>query len=262
MRIVTVGDNCIDHYRSLNKACPGGNPVNVAVYLKRMGTDSSYVGVVGDDAHGDLMRNAIRAKGVDISHLHVAPGKTAVTEVELHENDRVFGDYYEGVLETFTLSAEDMDYIKSFPLVHTGLWGKVEKNYSDFRKSGVLTSFDFADRLDHELVEKTLPAVDFAFFSYTGEDAFILDFLKKTHAMGPKITIVTLGENGSIAYDGENFYREGIQPVNVVDTMGAGDSYIAGFLYGILKGESIPVCMKLGAIEASKTIAYFGAWPI
>ena len=262
MKVVTVGDNCIDDYINLGKATPGGNPVNVAVYLKRMGAEAAYVGVVGDDAHGELMMKAVRGKGVDVSMLHTAHGKTAVTEVEMNGNDRVFGDYYEGVLEHFTLTEEDKKFITAHELVHTGIWGKVDKDYQYFKAAGMRTSFDFADKLDSDLIEKTLPYIDYAFFSHTKEDEFIKDYLIKAHKMGAKVAIATLGENGSLAYDGKEFFHEGVQQVEVVDTMGAGDSYIAGFIYGVLKGESIPISMKLGTLEAAKTIAYFGAWPV
>ena len=47
---------------------------------------------------------------------------------------------------------------------------------------------------------------------------------------------------------------------DVVDTMGAGDSYIAGFLNAIIRGESIIESMHAGAENATETIRYFGAW--
>ena len=44
IRVAAIGDNCIDYYDSLNESYPGGNPVNVAVYIKRLGGESSYTG--------------------------------------------------------------------------------------------------------------------------------------------------------------------------------------------------------------------------
>ncbi|MFL6561495.1 MAG: PfkB family carbohydrate kinase, partial [Bacillus sp. (in: firmicutes)] len=55
MRIATVGDNCMDVYQASGKVYPGGNPVNVAVYLKGLGADAAYVGWVGSDPYGDQM---------------------------------------------------------------------------------------------------------------------------------------------------------------------------------------------------------------
>ena len=114
MKLAAVGSNCIDFYTNIEngKAYPGGGPVNMAVYTRRLGGEASYIGPVGNDTYGKIMMDAISAKGVDVSHLHVQNGKTAVSQVELLDGERVFGDYEEGVLETYrkiwTLSAPTM----------------------------------------------------------------------------------------------------------------------------------------------------------
>ena len=77
IRVAAIGDNCIDYYDSLNESYPGGNPVNVAVYIKRLGGESSYTGAVGTDSFGKIMISAIQNKGVDTSHIQVLDGKTA-----------------------------------------------------------------------------------------------------------------------------------------------------------------------------------------
>ena len=77
---------------------------------------------------------------------------------------------------------------------------------------------------------------------------------------GPRIAVATLGDKGSLAYDGAAYTSFGIVPCEVVDTMGAGDSYIAGFLKGILEGGALAECMRLGAENASATLGYNGAW--
>lgn len=69
-----------------------------------------------------------------------------------------------------------------------------------------------------------------------------------------------LGESGSVCFDGNRFHAFGIVKCDkVVDTMGAGDSYIAGFLTAIAEGAEIDEAMKIGATTASETIEYFGA---
>ena len=110
MKLAAVGSNCIDYYSNIEdgKAYPGGGPVNMAVYTVRLGGQSSYTGPVGDDAFGAIMRQAIAAKGVDTSHLRTEHGKTAVSQVELIDGERVFGDYDEGVLEHYRLSEEEI----------------------------------------------------------------------------------------------------------------------------------------------------------
>ena len=83
-----------------------------------------------------------------------------------------------------------------------------------------------------------------------------IDALKRR----PQIVVATRGGKGSLAYDGESFYPGQIVPCSVVDTMGAGDSFIAGFLMAWLKKEPIPACMRAGAENAAVTLGYPGAW--
>ena len=84
------------------------------------------------------MIETIKAKGVDTSHLRVEKGKTAVTQVELIDGERVFGDYDEGVLEKYKLTDEDIDYIKNFDVVICDVWGKVEGQFKELKEKGIV----------------------------------------------------------------------------------------------------------------------------
>ena len=264
MKLAAVGSNCIDFYNNIDggKAYPGGGPVNMAVYTLRLGGNASYIGPVGDDAYGKIMLDAIAAKGVDVSHLHVKPGKTAVSQVELIDGERVFGDYEEGVLETYTLSEEDMDFICTHDVVICDLWGKVEGQYKDLKAKGMVTAFDCANRPEDEASQVAMPYTDYLFFSSDDADTPELrEQIKAYYAKGPKLVITMMGEAGSLCYDGKEFHKYGIVPCDaLVDTMGAGDSYIAGFLFGIVEGLSIEEAMYKGAANATETLKYFGAW--
>lgn len=260
-RIAAVGDNCMDVYDRTGDVYPGGNPVNVAVYTVRLGGRASYTGAVGSDAYGEQMRAAIAARGVDVSHLKTVPGATAVSHVDIVDGDRVFGDYDEGVMAGFRLEPEDIDFLCSHDLVVAGLWGHVEEYLPEIRARGVPVAFDFADKPEDPVVDLAIPHVDYAFFSRDGgTEEELRAFLRSMRARGPKVAVATRGALGSMAFDGVRFYRQDIVPCRVSDTMGAGDSFIAGFLSGLLRGGSIPDCMALGAESSSVTLQYYGAW--
>lgn len=279
IRVAAVGDNCIDAYDNTGQSFPGGNPVNVAVYIKRLGGEASYTGAVGTDASGSFMIEEIAKKGVDTSHIQVLDGKTAVSHVELIDGERVFGDYDEGVLADFKLCAGDFDFLYTHDLVTTGIWGMIEGELPRIA-ANVPVAFDFANKFASPVVDQAVPYVTYAFFSFDEESKEdfhckcrtlglepkedeakqLLEFMKAIQQQGPKAVIVTLGEAGSVAWDGEQFYRCGITECKVADTMGAGDSFIAGFLYGILGGLTIPQAMKAGADNSAVTLSYFGAW--
>ena len=260
IRIAAAGDNCVDAY-SDGSAYPGGNPVNVAVYIVRLGGESTYIGAVGTDKYGKIMMDAIAAKGVDISHMKVLEGNTAVTQVEIVNGDRVFGDYDEGVMADFKLNEEDITFLAGYDMVVSGLWGMCEHELPLLKEKGAVIAFDFATKLDDPVLEIAIPYVDYAFFSIDDRsEGEIRKFMLEMYEKGPKVVIVTRGEHGSIAYDGKEFYTYGIVPVDVVDTMGAGDSFIAGFLYAVCAGKTISEAMADGAANSSVTLAYAGAW--
>lgn len=97
----------------------------------------------------------------------------------------------------------------------------------------------------------------YAFFSYDKDDDYIREFMRRTKAKGAGCVIAMLGEHGSLAYDGQRFYHQAAENVPVVNTVGAGDSYIAAFTYGVSLGESIPQCMARGKALATRIVQQF-----
>lgn len=259
MKLAAIGDNCMDVY-STGEAFPGGNPVNVAVYYARLGGEASYTGVVGTDAYGTRMKSAIAAKGVDVSHVLQTEGKTAVTHVELVNGDRVFGDYEEGVLADFRPTPQQLDFVCGHDLVVTALWGNVHDELAKIHARGVKIAYDAATRPDSVPAQTAVRSADYFFFSAKQDTQGLRERMKTLHAQGPEIVVATLGSAGSIAYDGAGYTTFGIIPCEAVDTLGAGDSYIAGFLKGIAEKKPLKECMKMGASNASVTLGYFGAW--
>ena len=261
MKVAAVGDNCVDVYEKEGKQYPGGNPVNVAVYLKRMGVDASYTGVVGTDECGKTMIEALNGKDVDTSHVHVEEGDTAKTMVEIINGNRVFCDYFEGVMENFKLSEDDIKFLCEHDLVVSGIWGHTDKDLAAIHETGTTVVFDYSDQPQDPMVDESIANVDYAFFGLESDDnEQVRAFMKEKQAMGPKAIVVTLGENGSLAYDGNEFHKGDIVKCDVVDTMGAGDSFIAGFIKGILEEKTLDECMVMGAQSSAVTLGYSGAW--
>lgn len=261
MKVAAIGDNCIDLYTKENKAYPGGNPVNVAVYLKRMGIDASYIGAVGTDKYGRFLIDSLKSKQVDIGHVHILEGNTAISYVEIINGNRVFSDYNEGVMSQFRLNGDDFQFLKKHNLVVSGIWGHTTSSLERIKKDGLSIVFDYSDQTSDPAVDSSIRYVDYAFFGLDEEDNESLRrFMRTKQSMGPKIVVVTLGDQGSVAYDGEVFYKYGILDTKVVDTMGAGDSFIAGFIRGILEHKNTDECMRLGAESSAITLQYSGAW--
>ncbi|MBS6374495.1 MAG: fructoselysine 6-kinase [Erysipelotrichaceae bacterium] len=257
---IAVGFSCVDIYEKLDKFYPTGNGVDWGVHLSRMGIPVSILSVVGTDAYGAKMKEALTKEGFDISHLRTAQGETCKMLMDLKNGvDRVHLEEIEGVMKDFALSEEDKAYIKTFDYMHTDLFGNVLPDLKELHESGIQIVMDFSTFSDEDEfhAKDCFEYVDYAFLSYEQEDDYILQHIKNIQAHGPKIVTATLGENGSVSYDGKQYYHCGIEPVEVVNTVGAGDSYIAGFTYGIMMGWDIPACMKNGAHTSAGVITKF-----
>lgn len=260
MKVACLGDNCVDLYKNLNRYYCTGNVVDFGVHMKRLGIDTSIITTTGSDCFGLQMKQELVAEGIDVSHLNKAEGLTAISYMDLIDNERTYGEYDEGVMENISFSEEDIKFACSHDLVHTALWGNADKHLKQIHESGTLISFDYADEHDNELVISTNPYVDYGFYSFEEDNAECREFLKERINGGMKVAVATFGDKGSLAYDGKEFISNGIVASKVVNTVGAGDSYIAGFMNGVLKGYSILDCMKQGAEVSSKVVSIFDPW--
>lgn len=259
--IACIGDSCVDHYPALGQRFPGGNPVNFAVYLRRLGAPASFVGAVGSDEDGAFVRCALAQKGVDVTHVQTLSGQTPTTQVEMDGTNRVFTAYDAGVMDRFALRAQDLAFIGTHALAVSAFWGRCEGELGAIRTLGVPVAFDCADLPFDPVCKTALPNVDIAFFSDdTASEPAVQEICRTLAAQGPSIVVAMRGAKGSMAFDGESFYQMDAIACKVVDTLGAGDSFIAGFLEATLRGLPIPARMQAGSACAAKTIGYVGAW--
>ena len=261
MKIACFGDNCIDFYKQTGERFPGGNPVNVAVNIRRLGGSASYIGAVGNDGNGSLILDSLRKRDIDVSRVRTEEGKTAVSLVNIENGNRVFGDYDEGVTAGFRPSEDDIDFICSHDIAFTALWGHSEGSLEEIRKRGTAVAFDASEDPFGETAMTAVPYTNVFFFSDDqGDDHEVAEKLRNLIKLGPDIAVAMRGSRGSMAYDGVELVMHGIVPCDPVDTMGAGDSYIAGFLTAWLSGKPVRDCMSAGAESAAETIMVSGAW--
>jgi len=264
LRVLSVGDNCIDDYAELSKKYPGGNALNFAVYASRYSDiDVDYVGIVGTDDNGKYMLEQIKEQNMETRNVIVKDGTTAVTKILIRDGDRVFDDYIEGVQENAVLPYEKIPKPQTYALVHFTVWGFGREHVQRLKENtNAIISCDFSGQLDDPRTE-IMPYLDLSFFSGShliekGEppEKTLRELKEKT----PGIVVMTMGQHGSMVYDGENIYRGEAMPVEVVDTLGAGDSYIAGFLVSYLKGDTLQESIKKGHIAAREICKRLGGW--
>lgn len=260
MKVAAIGDNCIDMYEKMNRFYATGNAVDFAVNMKKLGIDTAVISTTGNDKYGEIMRKTLEEKGIDLSHFKTGEGKTAVSYMDLVGLERTYLDYVEGVMENIQFTQDDIDFAASCDLVHSAFWGNAHMHLKEIHNKGAKICFDYATEFKDPMVEETIAYVDYPFFSFEKRTEETDRFLKDMVEKGAAIAVGTFGEEGSVAYDGKEFYQFGIKKAELVNTIGAGDSYMAGFMNGVLKGWDIPKCQKQGAEVAAGVVSVFGPW--
>lgn len=261
MRLLGAGDNVVDRYLDLGRMYPGGNALNVAVAARRAGFEAAYLGVLGDDLAGRIVLDALREEGVDTTRVRVAAGPNAYADVRLVDGNRVFvgGDE---TISRFSLTREDLAYASRFDWIHTDDCGFLEAQVPELAALGRPLSFDFSIHRDPRYVDPLLPFVEVACFSASDlDDGETEAFLHEVTRRGPRLALATRGSSDVLLHDGRRTWR---QPVvaggELVDTLGAGDSFIGRFLVGVMADEDAEVALDAAARAAAVTCGSFGAF--
>ncbi|MER2010595.1 MAG: PfkB family carbohydrate kinase [Psychrobacillus sp.] len=267
MNLIGIGDNVVDFYEDQNTFYPGGNALNVAVISKRNGAErNGYIGVIGDDVEAEHVLDVLNREKVDTTKVRQMYGPNGKAYVALDENgDRVFKGTNRNVRVqskvTLQFTEEDLQYIDQFDVIHTSINSHIEHELP--RLSFKPISFDFStkNKWSKGYLEKVCPYIQFAFFSGSGmREEEIDSLIKHVHTFGVKVIIVTRGGDPAICSDGQNMYQQLPTTSEIVDTMGAGDSFIAGFLTSYFNTQEIRTALRSASVSAANTCKTYGAF--
>jgi fructoselysine 6-kinase len=259
-RFAVVGDNCIDRFRPSGMSLIGGNAVNVAVQLALLGEASHYFGAVGLDPDGARTIDALASRGVDVSSVQQKPGTTAYTDIDvLPSGERVFAYEDFGVCAGYRPSASDLTVLDVMDHVHIGWMDDEGELRRRLVARGLSVSQDISVNADH--VHLGVEGLTVAFGSAGEDDVAAADLLQRLLKDGAKLAVVTRGSRGACASDGVKSFAVEAEPVDVIDTTGAGDSFIAGFLAAFKSGADIRTSLERGCRTAATTCSHIGGFP-
>jgi len=261
LRIATVGDNCIDKFLPpLGEVFVGGNAVNVAVQIAKLGHDAFYFGAVGPDDDGQRTRAALIENGVDVAHMQERSGKTAHTDIEvLPSGERVFLFEDFGVCAGYRPSDADLVALKTMDHVHIGWLDDGGALRQALASAGASVSQDISVNADP--ANLGIEGLKVAFGSAGEDDAAVEVMIDRFLSAGIRIAVVTRGAKGSVVATIDERAETGIRQVDIVDTTGAGDSYIAGFLSVHIGGGSLQDAVEAGRDRAALACGHVGGFP-
>jgi len=283
MKIAVIGDNCIDEYLPPeNKKYVGGNAVNTAIHFANQGFEVSYMGVTGDDINSKIIRKSLCQRGIDISYLAEANGSSGITRTKIINGQKtVVGEDLGAQLDFATngiLNEKQLSFLSGFGYIYyTGFtsWQTIEEeekkkikntvkeNLKLLNKLGNKIIFDYSENKLEDLAEDTACFVDYAFFSLadlTKEEA--IKFADGILRMGSKLAGITLGSKGAVIADKKEILYFPTSDIVVVDTLGAGDTFIGTFMARFILGDSLKEAGEKATDAAENICLQVGGWGV
>ena len=246
----------------------GGAELNVAVGLSRLGHRAGWAGSLGDDEFGREILAFARGEEVDVSQATLdmrAPTGLYFKERRALDQLRVY--YYRAGSAASRMRFEDLDldYLLSGSFLHlTGITAALSESCHDLVERLILSanernvpvSFDanvrwrlFDDREPRETLKPLVDRVDLLFLSE--EEAELLlggsdgESVQQAQREMRAKTVVVHRADGAFAVEDGGLTEKAAYSIEVVDTVGAGDAFVAGFLSGRLRGWNTEECLGM-----------------
>ena len=250
----------------------GGNAANNAVGTARLGVKVGIIATLGGDSTGNQIVDKLEKEGVDMSCVVQQPvvGSNFSTIIN-----------YSGERTIFTYHApKSYEFPVDFPVTPwiylTSMGESFQPFYNhlvDFaaKHSEVKIAFNPGTRQIKAGTDALKPILEKTHVIYVNrQEAETLTGIKDSHGndkdllralsgLGPKISIITDGANGSFVYDGVKFLKAGVLPVDAYERTGAGDAFGSGCISALIKGKSFEEALLWGTVNSASVIGYIGS---
>ncbi len=243
----------------------GGVGHNIAVNLSKLSLNVSFVSSFSNDGFGHQLKDSCLDDKLDLSYSQTFDDYPSSLYIAILEND---GDMYVAVSDMDILYHLDMDKLEGMfdnikeddiVIFDTNLSEKQIKYIVDHCKGKL-----YVDPISTTKAQKVKPYLSslemikpnlLEAASLTGnEENDYKGMLEYFINAGCKSVVISLGSDGLAASDGENYYKLDRVNANVVNTTGAGDSFMAGYVYGVTKKKEFVECLKCAMAASLITI--------
>ncbi|GAA0348597.1 sugar kinase [Bacillus horti] len=262
----------------------GGAELNFALGCARLGLEAGWISRLGNDEFGKHIYNTMRGEGVNVSQVELVDGyPTSLNFKEIMEDGSGRTFYYRKSSPTSTMTPDSIDpeFIKQAKILHvSGVFPSIDPQNVEIirraievaKENEVLVSFDPNIRLKmwskdraREVLRSFLPYVDIIL---TGQDeAEILIGVSDTKSIiktfqeefNIQYIAIKNGAEGAVGAKGSEVIElPAFPPRKVVDTVGAGDGFDAGFIYGVTQGWTLEKILTFANMVGSMVVSVMG----
>ena len=267
--LLCFNDVGVDVYKDQTFA--GGCSLNVVRHLSSL-TESrpanfGVLGPVGNDPEKIIIENSIETMNIR-QHLIETRERTTKCHIDINkEGERSFSKYESPALENFVFNKEYLEIFNKYQNLATVVYEQAESSFRSFMELQLSQRVfcDFTDLKDFnsssDIVREFISRVDIVFCGLNIKEQVLINDLGKLSKEFQKLIVVTLGSGGSIAFDkGRMISGPSKKVKTIIDSTGAGDSYMAAFLYSYLQEAETEFCLKFATNYAARTVGYLGAF--
>jgi fructoselysine 6-kinase len=261
MKILAMTGLCIDFYPQYATSRVGGNSLNVAVQCRRSGAEHvALLGPVGHDIYAERVEQFVADAGLDGSHIHRVPGRTAsnINSLGPDGDKRQDMEIWDGgVSDTFRLSEEDWAFVDDHDAVVAMWYDHNGRHLLERPRGAGSLAMDFFEERDADAIMRAMAGLDLGFANGSRE---LAERLEAKGAGRDAPVVVTLGREGSVALaEGRTWFQEAIPVDRVVDSVGCGDAYMGAFIVSWLLHRDVQAAMRSGAEAGAACAARLGA---
>ena len=239
----------------------GSSSAIFACGVARLGLKVAFVGICGEDVFGRFMLNEMSKRGVDVSHVIIRPdGQTGLSVILNQQSDRAILTHSGLIAElqasdiTDSLLAQARHLHVASYFLQTKLQPDLPVLFKRAHALGLSTSLDTNyDPSERWAGFDELLAVTNVFLPNEAEAKSLTgagNVEDATTMLGSKVEAlaIKLGKDGALGMSKSQRVQVKSIPVNVMDTVGAGDSFDAGFIYGYLNGWELEKSLRLACV--------------
>lgn len=257
----------------------GGDALNEAVILSRLGINTKLISKIGDDTAGNQILNFLNSEGIDCNAICI--DKDVPTSINIvlvdEKGERFFLTNPLGSMRNFE-KQDVLQHTKRFPnyVVFAGMFVSPLMNIDSMKdifkeiksSKGTVLSVDMTKPKNGEKLSDIAPLLKYVDYIFPNEEEISLitgskDVFYNAECLvnaGVGCAVIKCGERGCVIKTKDRFFELPAYKVNkVIDTTGAGDSFVAGFHYGLINGFSLKECGLFANTVASCTVEKLGA---
>lgn len=278
-RVVSFGEILWDKLPS--GKVPGGAPLNFAYRLNSFQNSLSIISKVGDDSLGKELSEFLNKNGLDTEHIQISKiYKTGEVNVSIDKNGIADYDILNPVAwDDVSLNLKNIDLTKNSSVFVFGslICRNVtsRETLKELLKIAPFKLFDVNLRSPYynmNLIEELMLSSDFIKFNYEEIEEISTIYINKKATLENMIEVisektktknicVTMSEKGACYYTNNSFYYQDGFKINVLDTVGAGDSFLATLVEGILNKTKPQEILKKACAVAALVASKEGATP-